>query len=335
MFRAPRPLVAVALSAAGLLALAGCGGASSSATTSSSGSATGAAASSSAFGKYDRTGWPSSITMGAIPSENATALAAKLAPLSKLIKDKLGVEVKIFSGTSYSALIEAQKAKKVDLVEYGPFSYYIAQNQGLKLHNVGIVINSAGSTGGYKSYAETVASNASINSLTDFAGKKVCFVDPASTSGYLYPSYGLLQEGIDPTKGITPVFAGAHDASLLAIAKGTCDAGFSYDTVLDTLTQKGQIKQGQIKVVWKSPEIPGSPVSASDYLPATLISALQDVFVNDANASKLAAGGYCGSESDCKTKLGFWGFADPKVADYGVLDQVCAATKSPTCTKLS
>ncbi len=331
MFRAPRPLVAVALAASGLLALAACGGSS----TSSSGSASGAAPSGSAAGAYDRTGWPTSLTLGAIPSENAAAMVAHLAPLQKLIKDKLGIDVKVFSGTSYSALIEAQKAKKVDLVEYGPFSYYIAQNQGLKLHNIGIITTSADSTGGYQSYGVTASTNTGINSLKDFAGKKICFVDPASTSGYLYPSYGLLQEGIDPSKGVTPVFAGAHDASLLAIAKGTCDAGFAYDGMLDTLLQKGQLKQGQVKIVWKSPEIPGSPVSAADYLPASLITALQDVLVNDANAPALTKAGYCSSEGDCKTKLGQWGFADPKVADYSVLDQVCAATKSPTCTKLS
>ena len=65
-------------------------------------------------------------------------------------------------------------------------------------------------------------------------GKKVCFVDPSSTSGYLFPSYNLLEAGIDPEKDITPVFAGKHDVSVQKVGEGVeCDAGFAEDSEVE------------------------------------------------------------------------------------------------------
>lgn len=319
MSRRTRFVVAIA---AALLTVAACG---SDKTDNAAGQGGGG-------GGGDRAGWPSTITIGAVPSENATALMASLAPIQKLIKDKLGIDAKVFSGTSYSALIEAQKSGKVDLVEYGPFSYYIAQNQGVKLQNLGIVTNAANSDGGYYSLGETSSKNGNITSLKDFRGKKTCFVDPASTSGYLYPSYGLLQAGINPTTDVTPVFAGAHDSSVLSIAKGTCEVGFSEDTMPPQLEKSGQLKKNAIKVVWKSPEIPGSPIAASTSLPKTLRTQLGSVLVHDANAKALATSGYCSSEADCQKKIGFWGYAAPSVADFGAIAKICKLTKSTSCT---
>jgi hypothetical protein len=40
-------------------------------------------------------------------------------------------------------MIEAQKAGKAQLVVYGPFSYQIAVNQGIKIQNVGLITSAA------------------------------------------------------------------------------------------------------------------------------------------------------------------------------------------------
>jgi hypothetical protein len=54
----------------------------------------------------------------------------------------------VATGTSYAAMIEAQQAGKAQLIEYGPFSYWIALNRGLKIENVGIPITSPNTDGG-------------------------------------------------------------------------------------------------------------------------------------------------------------------------------------------
>ena len=317
-------MVVVAL-VAGVTATA-CGSTSSSTTASSA---------AGAGSNKAHPGWPTTLTIGEVGQENSTALAASLAPLQKLFEAKLGIKLTVTTGTSYAAMIEAQQAGKAQLIGYGPFSYWLALNKGLKIQNVGILITAPNTDGGY--YSEAVVNpklNPGITSLKDFAGKKTCFSDPASTSGYLYPSYGLLKAGISPTTGVTAVFAGSDSTAPLNVAKGSCQVGFTNNLSLPLIFTQNHIPQSDIKIVWKSSKIPGSPLAASDSLPASLRSALQSLLINDANSKYFAAHGYCSSVSACTTLTQQWGYASPSVANYSQIAEVCKITKSPSC-KLS
>ena len=280
-------------------------------------------------------GWPTTLTIGEVGQENSTTLEASLAPLQKLFEAKLGIKLTVTTGTSYAAMIEAQQAGKAQLIGYGPFSYWLALNKGLKIQNVGILITAPHSDGGY--YSEAVVNpklTPGITSLKDFAGKKTCFSDPASTSGYLYPSYGLLKAGVSPTTGVTAVFAGSDSTAPLNVAKGSCQVGFTNNLSLPEIFTQNHVPQSDIKIVWKSPKIPGNPIAASDALPASLRSAIENLLVNDANSNYFAAHGYCSSVSACTTLTGQWGYASPSVANYSQIAEVCKITNSPSC-KLS
>jgi phosphonate transport system substrate-binding protein len=270
--------------------------------------------------------------LGSVGAANATTLLQTLAPLQDLLKAKLGVDLKVVTGTSYAAMIEAQQAGKAQLVVYGPFSYSIALTHGLKIQNVGLITSAPNTNGSY--YSEGVIDpqrTPQITSVKDFAGKKVCFSDPASTSGYLYPSYGLLQAGISPTTGVTPVFVGNDSTTAIDVAKGSCQVGYTNTDNLPPIFTQNHIAHSAIKIVWKSQAIPASPIAASDSLPASFRSALENVLVNDGNSAYFAAHNYCSSVSACTTLTGQYGFAPPSEADYSVIAKICKLTKSPSC----
>jgi phosphonate transport system substrate-binding protein len=276
--------------------------------------------------------WPTTITLGSVGESNATALMQTLKPLQDLLQDKLDVHLNVVTGTSYSAMIEAQQAGKAQLVVYGPFSYSIAVSHGLKIQNVGLITFEPNSDGGY--YSEGVVDpqrTPHITSIKDFAGKKTCFSDPASTSGYLYPSYGLLQAGVSPTTGVTPVFVGNDSTTAIDVAKGSCQVGFTNTDNLPPIFTQNHISHSAVKVVWKSQEIPASPIAASDSLPASFRSALEKVLVNDGNSPYFAAHHYCSSVSQCTTVTGQYGYAPPSEADYSAISTICKVTKSPSC----
>jgi len=300
-----------------------------SSSSSSTSNSTNAALSS---GNKVHPGWPTTLVFGAVGEDNTTTLLQSLAPLQDVLKAKLGIHLTVVTGTSYAAMIEAQAAGKAQLIEYGPFSYWIALNQGIKIQNVGVVISAPNTTGAYYSVGVVNPKlNPGITSIKDFKGKKTCYSDPASTSGYLYPSYGLLSVGINPNTGVTPVFAGSDTTAPLDVAKGSCQVGFSNNLDLPLIFTQNHIPQSDIKIVWTSQAIPGSPVAASDSLPASLRSALENVLVNYGNSTYEAAHGYCSSVTACDTITGQWGFAAPSVANYNAITQICALTKSPSC----
>lgn len=324
-----------AAAAVTVLAVAACSTSSSSTAasgTSSSGTSSSASAASGGTGNTVNSTWPTSVTLGEVGVSNATSLVESLQPLQDLLKAKMDLTLKVTTGTSYAAMIEAQEAGKAQLVEYGPFSYEIAVHQGIKIQNVGLVTSAPNTDGGYYSYAVVDPQRTpDITSLKDAAGKKVCFSDPASTSGYLYPSYGLLQVGISPTTGVTPVFAGNDTTTAVDVAQGSCEIGFSNSDDLEPAFTTDHVSKSAIKIIWTSQEIPASPIAASDSLPQSFRTTLENLLITDGNSAYFAAHGYCSSVSACSTETGQYGFANPDLANYTPILQICDVTKSASC----
>lgn len=274
---------------------------------------------------------PEVLMLGHIPSENSNNIDEEYKLVMEVIEKETGKKVEFQPATSYAAVIEAQRAGKVQLASYGPFSYVVAKDSGVGVTALGFLADSKDSTGGYQSMA-WVPKGSPIKDLAGFKGKKVCFVDPTSTSGYLYPSAGLLDVGLDPKKDVTPVFAGGHDSSVIAIANKQCDAGFSEDSMPEELAKSGQLQEGAVTKVWESALIPSSPMVMSDSLSAPLKEKLTDIFANKLNVDWLSANGYCDSAADCKLPSeASWGFKPVDDATYNGIREVCKITKSDSC----
>lgn len=313
-----RSSAAGAFATVALLALAGCG------QSAAGNSAPGAAGVSG--------GAKTTLVVAAIPAEESTAITSQWGGIATLLERETGTKVTIQQATDYAAIVEGQRAGKIDLAMYGPLSYVMARDGGVPVEPVGALIDAKGAKAGYTS-TEWVPAASTITDLKALAGKKVCFVDKASTSGYLYPSAGLLAAGIDPEKGVTPVMAGGHDASLLATKSGQCDAGFAYDTMFSELVKKGQLKDGELKKVWTSQMIPGSPMAINTTtVPTDMQAKIKAAIVDKGNKDALVAAGDCSDAASCPLPEDSWGFTAASDADYASIRTVCDLTKSPACS---
>ncbi|MER6991148.1 phosphate/phosphite/phosphonate ABC transporter substrate-binding protein [Saccharopolyspora hirsuta] len=270
------------------------------------------------------------LVFAAIPSEESASLQQDYQPVLDLLAKETGKKITFQKATDYAAIIEGQRAGKIDIAKYGPFSYVLAKKQGVAATAVAGQVEEQGGQPGYASYAIT-RPDTGIRSLADFRGKKVCFVDPTSTSGYLYPKAGLLQAGINPDTDVQPIFAGGHDASAIAVVKGDCDAGFAYDSMVDRqLVEKGQLQPGQLSTVWKSAVIPGDPVAISDDLDPALKAKLTAALRDKANSDSLRQNGFCTGE--CKIgDIDGYGFAPVDDAFYDGIREVCETTRDKQC----
>ncbi len=236
---------------------------------------------------------PTKLVFAPVPAENAVATATNWAPFVKALSDRIGIPVEQVASTDYAGVTEGVLAGKVDIASYGPLSYYIAVQAGAKIRGVAISSSTYGAPATYQSYLFTKASRSDINSIADVKGKKVCFGDPESTSGTLYPYLMLSDAGLDPQKDMTSVVAGAHDKAILGVVNGQCDAGFAFDTIV--LTPSGaasSVKSSEIKIVQKSKPIPNSPIAVRTDLPPALFKQLAEV-IPDIDALYLQGKGYC------------------------------------------
>ncbi|PRY68612.1 phosphonate transport system substrate-binding protein [Glaciihabitans tibetensis] len=275
---------------------------------------------------------PEKLVFAQIPSESAQGIAEDNKAIIEVIERETGLEVEIQEATDYAAVIEGLRAGQVQIAGLGPFSYMVAKDGGAGVEALGALVDAPDEEPGYQSYG-IVPAGSDITDLAGFEGKTVCFVDPTSTSGFLYPTAGMLELDIDPEADITPVFAGGHDASALSVADGTCDAGFAYDTMVTSeLIDSGDLKEGDLEVVWESEIIAGSPYVASDKLPADLLAQLEDIFANELNVPALVESGVCASESDCGLpEDSAYGFIPVEDSLYDGVRAVCEITEAAAC----
>lgn len=271
------------------------------------------------------------IVFAAVPSEESQSLQQSYDPIVKLLERETGRPVRFQNVTNYAAVIEGMRAGQIQLAAFGPFSYVLARQQGVRAAPVAAPVEKAGGQPGYVSYGIAPASSP-VRSLADYRGRTVCFVDPNSTSGYLYPSAGLLENGIDPRTGVRPVFAGGHDASALAVANGQCEAGFAFDTIVDkTLIDSGQLQPGQLSTIWRSPTIPGAPVAMAEDLPQEVRDRIRSAFATKVNADYLRANGFCQGECPIGDDDAV-AYVPVDDAFYNGVRDVCALTRDPSCT---
>ena len=203
--------------------------------------------------------------MAFVPSGESQTILQTGNQVAHLLEVATGYRFESFVATSYAGVIEAMGAGRADIGWLNSFSYVIAhQKYGVEVRLVTVRF-------GLPYYrAEIIAQSASgINSLADLKGKRFAFVDPASTSGYLFPLAGLKKAGYDPAKffGQT-VFAGSHNNVVLAVYQGRADAGAVFEDARASVQKTLPDVMQKLKVVWKSDPIPNDTVSFRKDLPA-------------------------------------------------------------------
>ncbi|NNU80349.1 phosphonate ABC transporter substrate-binding protein [Halovulum dunhuangense] len=217
------------------------------------------------------------IRFGILSGENEQDRIMRYTPLEEYLERELGVEVEIFSASSYDGVVQAQAADQIEFAFHGSSSY-----AALYTETGGGVVplftsqNADGSTGYYSIIVTRCDSG--IKSLADLQGKVLAFADPDSTSGYAVPYYNLVErEGITPETYFAAVpFSGSHEAGVQAVANGTFDAAATYqdsDTngIPQRMVSKGMLEEGTICKIWESPEITSGPFTARANLPAEMI----------------------------------------------------------------
>jgi len=312
-------LVAAALTTA--VVLTGC-------SANTSNSATGSTAGDGTWAKSEGT-----LVFGAVPDQAGSDSNSK--PLEDYIARQTGYKVEYYPTSDYTALIAAAAAGKIDLMNSGGLQYVMATNKGAQIEPVAAVLGSPTVTDpGYYSEAIT-AKGSPVASLADAKGKTVCFVDPNSTSGFLFGLYQLKKAGLDVNPSGTDAsgnptftdfkayFAGAHDKSAQSVATKQCDVGFAEDTIAEPAAAKGEV------TVLGKEYVPGAPLSVSTALPADVKAKLTTV-LQGATVDAIKSSGVTVTPGFTKT---YFGAQKEDASYYKTITDLCASIAAAKCSK--
>jgi phosphonate transport system substrate-binding protein len=217
------------------------------------------------------------VSFSSVSSESQGATEARFKDFAKVFKDRLGAELRIFTATDYAGTIQALTSGQIQLAGLGPAAYATAWiDSNGQIEPLVAAVEANGDIGYHASLI--VKADSPYQKLEDLRGKSTAWADPNSTSGYLVPLVSLRAEGLEPEKffGRT-VFSGGHEQSVIGVDKGTFDCAFVWTAkdptqrgILRAMTDRKLIDLRHFRVIWQSPVIPNSPLTARKDLPAEM-----------------------------------------------------------------
>ena len=165
------------------------------------------------------------LKMGFVPMKDGDTLIESVEPLTEMLSKELGIKVEGFTATNYVGVVEGLGSGQVDFGFIPPFAYVLANSES----DAKVILTAVNKSGEamYRSQF-LVRKDSGIKSFADIKGKIVAFVDPSSTSGYLFPGAHLIKEGLDIEKDIEYVYSGGHDKSVQLLLNGDVDVATTF-----------------------------------------------------------------------------------------------------------
>ncbi len=212
------------------------------------------------------------LTLALTPSRDPAALQEAGDAFAKTITRLSGIPVRAQVSSDYAGVVEALRSRRVDLAFVHPVGYVLANREAGCLMLVRDIWQ------GKTAYTARfyVRRDRGIRRVDDLRGKTVAFVDPASSSGYIYPMVLLMKAGLvrdrDPkTFFREALFAGTHEAALQSVLRGRVDAAASFDKAPE-LHLKDPALVAQLDFVGETPPIPEAGICARPGLPAEALA---------------------------------------------------------------
>ena len=158
-----------------------------------------------------------------VPSVDVKVLEDSSKKTKDFLEKETGYKFEVSIPQSYVAVVEAFGTERADVAALNTYGYYLAHSK-YKAEARLTVLRHGSTT--YQSQF-IVKAGSPIKTIADFKGKKLAFVDPSSTSGYLLPLKMLRDKGIEPSE---TVFAMKHDNVVSMVYNGQVDGGATFYT---------------------------------------------------------------------------------------------------------
>lgn len=225
-------------------------------------------------GGYSQEDEKKTFTIAYAPNESTTDSTDARSTLAKDLGKVINMEVKEIQASDYTAIIEALRTGKADMAYMGALAVAMGAERAGVTPIVMKAPNGDKAQAVYHSVFVTQKDNSEINSIKDFKGKTIAFVDPDSTSGNLVPTSEIMKAFPDlhltnekiHTNGEffeAVSFSGKHQAGLQAVIKGDVDIVPISDQIMASEFKNGNADENAVKVVHSSAAIPAEAMVVS------------------------------------------------------------------------
>ncbi|MFK7929777.1 MAG: serine/threonine-protein kinase [Myxococcota bacterium] len=158
-------------------------------------------------------------------------MVRELEPLRKHIETELGQPVTFQVAPNYKATGTLLVEGSTDLAVLPPKLYLdLRERLGAELALVGVTEHDGSAR---VDGIIIVGRDVKAETASDLQGKRFCFTDPTSSTGYHLPRRWMQEHGLDPDTGLGTIhMSGNHHQVISDVADGTCDAGATFTAAL-------------------------------------------------------------------------------------------------------
>jgi phosphonate transport system substrate-binding protein len=281
---------------------------------------------SAAFGSPELGSRKNPLKLSMVPSSDASKIMANMRPVAQCLEKEAKIFVEISVPNNYVVVVESLGSKKVDVAFLPTFGYILANE---KYQSEALL---KASRHGETTYQGAIISknDDKIKSISDLSGKKIAYVDPASTSGYILAKKLLNDKNIKTSE---EVFAGKHDVVVTMVYQGQVDAGAIYynkpidgkikDARERVTTQFPDIEK-KVKVLELTEEIPNDPIVIRKEIDSAMKEKISKAFQSCIKQNVEAFKGINNADS----------FAPVKDSDYNQLRETIKKLKIDVASEL-
>jgi phosphonate transport system substrate-binding protein len=201
------------------------------------------------------------LLIGLIPEVNIFKQKARFKLLGEYLGRKTGVALQFTILSRYGNILERFEAERMDGAFFGSFTGALAIER-LGAIPIARPVNPDGSSR-YHGHL-FVRKDSTIRAVADMRGKRMAFVDRATTAGYVFPLAWLRENGVAASDGTVAgffseiYFTGSHDAAIDAVLDRAADVGVAKHSVYDRVRKDNARVDAELLVLAESPSVPSN-----------------------------------------------------------------------------
>lgn len=219
------------------------------------------------------------FTIGLIPEHDVFVQKKRYEPLLAYLSEQAGVNLEISILPRYMNIIDNFRELALDGAFFGSFTGVLA----IEKLNVEPLARPQYVNGASTYYGMVfVRKGSGIRTTEDMRGKRMVFVDKATTAGYLLPLSYFSSIGIEDYRSWFGeyYFSGTHEGAISDVLHGLADIGAAKNTVFYRMAAEDNQVSRELEVLATSPHVPANGLAVSEDFPAPVKSNLKNVLLN-------------------------------------------------------
>lgn len=219
------------------------------------------------------------LLIGLIPEMNVFSQMERFKAIGDYLTEQTGINVSFTILSRYGNIIDTFKAKKMDGAFFGSFTGAMAIAK-LDLIPLARPVN----LDGLSTYHGLifVRKDSGIKTVKDMKGKRMAFVERATTAGYIFPIAYFKDHGVMDMDSYFKeyYFTGSHDAAVFAVLNGEADVGAAKNTIYNIVKNKNPRIEAELLILAESPKVPSNGLLVRKNMPELIKRKLKDALLN-------------------------------------------------------